>query len=190
MLLTESRVYKSMPVKLGCTGLCSAAHHSPAAFIASSRPKLRPSLTPFFWLQSPDAPPTGSSLLRQQSGNAAYSSAELLPPNSTQHSLSREFDAHLHALLSNIASVREKACFLSLALPHAGDWIDAPPSTFLNLNSRSFGAAMAYRLGLKLLTAGECRAENCSRNSRTNLAITLYTAATTTVYPECAPDYD
>ena len=128
MLLTESRVYKSMPVKLGCTGLCSAAHHSPAAFIASSRPKLRPSLTPFFWLQSPDAPPTGSSLLRQQSGNAAYSSAELLPPNSTQHSLSREFDAHLHALLSNIASVREKACFLSLALPHAGDWIDTPPS--------------------------------------------------------------
>ena len=54
---------------------------------------------------------------------------------------------------------------VAVAGPHAGDFIDAIPSPPLNLNldSRSFGAVMCWRLGLKLMPSEECRAENCSR---------------------------
>ena len=73
--------------------------------------------------------------------------------------------SHQRRLLVDAASGRDKARLLSLDLPHAGDFIDAWPSPHLNLNldSRSFGAVLGYRLGLKLMNAEECRAENCSR---------------------------
>ena len=60
---------------------------------------------------------------------------------------------------------RDKARLLSLSLPHAGDFLDAipSPSLGLNLDTRSFGVAIGYRLGLPLLTAGECGAANCGR---------------------------
>ena len=91
--------------------------------------------------------------------------ADLLPPDFSQQSLSREIDAHQQSQLVSGASGRDKARLLSLTLPHNGDFLDATPSPplGLNLDSRSFGAVMAYRLGLKLMSSGECRAENCSR---------------------------
>ena len=50
---------------------------------------------------------------------------------------------------------------------HAGDFLDANPSPSLGLHmdSRSFGVAMGYRLGITLLKPGECRALNCNQDS-------------------------
>ena len=88
---------------------------------------------------------------------------ELLPPDFTQHSLSTEIDAFSRSRLFSEADTRGKARLNSLALPHAGDRVDAPPSPSLNLNmdSRSYAAVMGYRLGLPLMTASECHASNC-----------------------------
>ena len=63
------------------------------------------------------------------------------------------------------ASPRDNARLLSLSLPHAGDFLAAipSPSLGLHLDTRSFEVAMGYRLGLPLLTAGECRATNCDQ---------------------------
>ena len=83
----------------------------------------------------------------------------------TRGTAGAEIDAHHHRLLVNNASGRNKARLLSLNLPHAGDFLDAMPSPSLNLkfDSRSFGMAMAYRLGLPILEEGDCRADHCSR---------------------------
>ena len=154
-----------LPVKLGGAGLRSAVQHSPAAFVASSaqtRPIVDRLLRPEVSRRPLDR---AFPLLQKHSGNASYTSIALLPPDFNQHSLSKEIDAHHHRLLVNDASGRNKARHFSLNLQHAGDWLDVMPSPSLNLyiNSRSFGMAMAYRLGLPLLEEGDCRAEHCSR---------------------------
>ena len=160
-----ARTQAFLPVKLGGAGLRSAVLHSSAAFIASTaqtRPIVGNLLKPEVRRRSLEQ---AFPSLQLHSGNATYTSADLLPPNFTQQSLSKEIDTHQHNILVNEASGRDKARLLSLSLPHAGDWLDAAPSSSLNLNfdSRSFGMAMAYRLGLKVFESGDCRADHCSR---------------------------
>ena len=140
----------------GCT--CSAAHISS---IKQTSSVLR-SLLPTTQISPPDS---AFAHLQTQSGNATYSSLALLPPSSTQHSLTAEIHAHQRSQLLSSSSIRDRARLHSLALPHAGDWLDAlpSPSLSLNLDSRSFGAAMGYRLGLHLLQAGDCRAPSCQQ---------------------------
>ena len=103
-------------------------------------------------------------LLQTHTGNATYTSLDLFPPSSNQHSLSAEIDSNKRSLLLSSANLRNKARLHSLALPHAGDWLDALPSPSLNLHmdSRSFGAAMGYRLGVPLMPSGDCRAPTCA----------------------------
>ena len=104
-------------------------------------------------------------LLQQNTGNVTYINTDLLPPDFTQHSLSIEIDNFSYTQLLSNADSRNKARLHSLKLPHAGDWVDAlpSPSLILSLDSRSFGAAMGFRLGLLLMTSSECRASNCDR---------------------------
>ena len=152
-----------LPIKMGGAGLRSATLTSPAAFIASTKQSstIVQSILPSTIL--PRSPDSALQLLQAHSGNATYSSLSLLPPSSTQHSLSNEIDIHQRSDLLSNSNVRDKARLLSLALPHAGDWLDALPSPSLGLNmdSRSFGMAMGYRLGLPLLPSGDCRAPTC-----------------------------
>ena len=105
--------------------------------------------------------------LQKYTGNPTFTSEELLPPNSDQHSLSRDIDTFYGKILLDRASPRDSARLLSLSLPHAGDWIDAIPSPSLNLHmdTRSFGVAMGYRLGLSLLKPEECRATACDQQN-------------------------
>lgn len=53
----------------------------------------------------------------------------------------------------------------SLCLPHAGDWVNVLPSPalLLHLDTRSFGKAMAYRLGLKTMPESPCSADHCDK---------------------------
>ena len=98
-------------------------------------------------------------------GNATYSSLSLLPPEFTQHSLSQEIDSHSFKDLLESANIRNKARLNSLSLPHAGDWLDVIPSPALNLNlnTRSFAAAVCYRLGLPVTTPKPCHASSCGQ---------------------------
>ena len=89
---------------------------------------------------------------------------EMLPADFRQHSLSTEIDSFSRSRLFSSADARNKARLNSLALPHAGDWVDATPSPHLglNLDNRSFAVAMGFRLGLPLMPSSECRALHCS----------------------------
>ena len=160
-----ARAQAFLPVKLGGSGLRSANLHCSAAFIASieqTRSIVDSILPPHIARRSTlNAFP----LLQQHTGNATYTNSDFLPPNFSQHSLSTEIDnTSYNQLLAN-ADSRNKARLHSLKLPHAGDWVDALPSPSLNLSldSRSFGTAMGFRLGLPLLTSSECRAINCDQ---------------------------
>ena len=153
-----------LPIKLGGAGLFSTSQISAAAYIASiktTRSVIQSILPP---ASSPRLPDSAFLHLQQETGNPAYSSMALLPPSSTQHSLTEEIHSHHHSVLLSSSSLRDRARLRSLALPHAGDWLDALPSPSLNLqlDSRSFGAALGYRLGIPLLSAGDCRAPTCS----------------------------
>ena len=160
-----ARTQAFLPVKIGGSGLRSANQHCSAAFIASNahtRNIVDSLLPPRIERRSTlNAFP----LLQQNTGNPTYTNTDLLPPDFTQHSLSIEIDTFARSSLLNNADSRNKARLHSLNLPHAGDWVDAPPSSSLNLtlDSRSFGAVMGFRLGLPLLTASECRAPNCDQ---------------------------
>ena len=152
-----------LPVKLGGGGLRSTTQCCAAAFIASTKQtsSIVDSILPAVVQRRSLA--SAFPLLQAHSGNAAYTSLDLLPPSSNQHSLSSEIDSHKRSLLLSSSNMRDRARLHSLALPHAGDWLDALPSPSLNLNmdSRSFGAAMGYRLGVPLLTEQECRSNSC-----------------------------
>ena len=145
-------------MKKGGSGLRSATLHSPAAFIASAlqtRTIVDKILPAHIQRRSLDG---AFPLLQTNTANPTYSSIDLLPPNSTQNSLSAEIDANAHSHLLEAADARNKARLRSLSLVHAGDFLDATPSAHLNLNldSRSFSVAMAYRLGVPIMAASEC----------------------------------
>lgn len=88
-------------------------------------------------------------------------------PNSDQQSLSRDIDTYYAKTLLAQALPRDSTHLLSLSLPHAGDFFDAVPSPSLGLhiNTRSFGVAIGYRLGLFILKPEECRAISCVQQS-------------------------
>ena len=159
----SARAQAFLPVKMGGAGLVSTSQVCAAAFIASSNQTsaIVRSILPLATAQL--LPDSAFQHLQQQTGNPTYTSLALLPPSSTQHSLSAEIHAHQRTTLLSSSSARDRARLLSLALPHAGDWIDALPSPSLNLNldSRSFGAVMGYRLGVPLMQSGDCRSSSC-----------------------------
>ena len=166
----DAKIQTFLPVKTGGVGLRSAEQHSSAAFIASniqSRHIVNKVLSPHVTRRSLH---NAFTLLQKHTGNATFTSEELLPPNSDQHSLSRDIDAYYGKILLEGASPRDSARLLSLSLPHAGDWIDAIPSPSLNLHmdTRTFGVAMGYRLGLSILKPEECRATTCDQQNDAN----------------------
>ena len=81
-------------------------------------------------------------------------------------SLSVEIDSHCYSNLLDSSNNRNRARLHSLVLPHAGDWVDVVPSPSLglNLNSRLFGAAMGYRLGLTLMQEKDCDSSSCHQS--------------------------
>ena len=104
-------------------------------------------------------------LLQAATGNPTFSSLDLLPPDFSQNSLSKLIDKHSLSLLQNNVELRDRARLLSLSLPHAGDWLDVLPSPTLqlHLDSRTFGKALAYCLGLRTMPASQCAADHCDK---------------------------
>ena len=156
--------------KIGGSGLRSAKQHSSAAYIASTthtQTIVDSLLSPLISRRSTT---NAFTLLQQNTGNSTYTCPEILPPEFTQHSLSIEIDNFSRNKLLNDADLRNKARLHSINLPHAGDWIDALPSPILNLtlDSRSFSAAMGFRLGLPLITASDCRSPTCDQQQDPN----------------------
>ena len=92
--------------------------------------------------------------------DAVYSSIELIPLTFTA-----EIDAFSRSRLLSEAGLCDKSRLHSLNLPCADDFVNAPPSPSLNLDmdSRSYAVVMAYRLGLSLMSASECRALTCDQ---------------------------
>ena len=166
----DAKIQAFLPVKNGGVGLRSAEQHSSAAFIASniqSRQVVDKILPSHITRRSLH---NAFTLLQRFTGNASFTSEELLPPDSNQHSLSHEIDSNFGKILLSKASARDSARLHSLSLPHAGDWLDAVPSPSLglHLDTRSFGVAIGYRLGISLLKPGECRATTCNQQIDTH----------------------
>ena len=161
----SARQQASLSVKLGGVGLRSAESHCSAAFISSvihSQPIIDSLLT----LPLPPRPLDSSfPLLQAVTGNPTFTSADLLPPEFTQNSLSKLIDQNTLAHIRGEAGIRDSARLLSLSLPHAGDFLDVIPSPTLSLqlDSRSFGKAVAYRLGVKTMPAIPCPADHCDK---------------------------
>ena len=118
-----ARRQASLSVKDGGTCLRSAESHCSAAFISSvlhSRPILASLL---------NHPITPRSLDRSfpllqavtLTGNPTFSSPDLLPQDFSQNSLSKLIDQSTLNRVQDEAGLRDRACLLSLTLPHAGD---------------------------------------------------------------------
>ena len=73
-----------------------------------------------------------------------------------QHSLCRSVDiASYHHLLSEAPDSRCKALALSLAISHAGDWLNVPSSILgLHLHDQEFRLCLKYWLGLPIVEEG------------------------------------
>ena len=71
-----------------------------------------------------------------------------------QRALSKKIDeATFDSLLSSAPDTRARALALSSALPHAGDWLNAVPSSSLGLHlqDREFRLCLDYWLGIRLM---------------------------------------
>ena len=68
-------------------------------------------------------------------------------------------DRRYEGLLVTAESARDKAHLNSVALPHAGDWLQVVPSAALGLQLRTpeFRTSVLYRLGMPVFrTEGNC----------------------------------
>ena len=161
-----------LPVSLGGLGLRAAEDHAPAAHAASvlSLQVLKQSLTGGRGAGQPlaadDEPETDLSagLLAAMSAAQGEAASEADLVGLTQKQMAVKVDLHQQQqLMADVGEneVRERARLTSLALPHAGDWLNTPPIAALGLHLRSaeFVLALKYRLGLPVYDSeGPCPA--------------------------------
>ena len=85
---------------------------------------------------------------------AAHTSASLAGEKSVQQKLSTERHAAMYERLKTRSSVRSQNLMLSCSMPHASDWLLAPPIPGLGLGLQSdvFRTALKFRLGLPLFS--------------------------------------
>ena len=156
-----------LPVSQGGVGLRAAEDHGPAAYSTSflAAQPLAKDL-----LQTPEEerdiilPQALLQLLSFKQGeDATTESLEGV----TQKMASYTIDLHNRNLLTDhytrVEEEREMARLASVALPHAGDWLNVVPSPALCLHLRplEFVMSLKYRLGMALYTrAGQCPACN------------------------------
>ena len=169
-----------MPVSFGGLGMRGAENHAPAAHVSSllSSQLLVQDLTTHVQQPVPDAPlqdeevlagilgPELLAALGAAQGEEARE-AELVGMNQRQISLKVDLEVQ-QQLIRGLEEDedRERARLASLALPHAGDWLNTAPLTALGLHLRplEFVMAVKYRLGLPVYDrAGPCPA--CLRPS-------------------------
>ena len=92
-----------------------------------------------------------------------FSGEEVLTPAvvlaSSQKALSHSIDTHSKLLHNRMVDERGKARMNSLAMQHAGDWLNMVPVRALGLylRPREFTVAVKYRLGVRVYPeAGPC----------------------------------
>jgi hypothetical protein len=161
-----------LPVAMGGMGLRGAENHAPAAYAASvlaSQPLAR---TLLHRRLNEGAEP--QSILPQQvldalSAAQGEEAREEELVGVPQRQLGMKIDLQQQKILLDGVGreeVREKARLGSLALPHAGDWLNTAPLTALGLHLRQaeFVLVVKYRLGMKVYEKeGPCPA--CLRPS-------------------------
>ena len=152
-----------LPVAMGGMGLRGAEDHAPAAYAASvlaAQP-----LTQALLGTGPDDQPSHTlspEFLATMSTKVGEEVTEEELVGVTQKQLSVRVDLYQQKLLLERIGedeVRERARLASLALPHAGDWLNTPPlvALGLHLRPREFVLVARYRLGLQLYgRAGPC----------------------------------
>ena len=153
-----------LPVSLGGLGLRSAKSHATSAHAASllSSQHLVASLLQrqvgsLFPLLSPQ-------LLALHSASQGEEALEEGLNGVSQKQMSFKVDQHQQKLLLehlDEEDVRERARLASIALPHAGDWLNVAPLVALGLHLRppEFILSVKYRLGLQVFDReGPCPA--------------------------------
>ena len=158
-----------LPVSLGGLGLRGAKSHATSAHAASVLSSqhlvaslLQRQVDSLFPLLSPQ-------LLALHSASQGEEALEEGLNGVSQKQMSFKVDLHQQQLLlENVGEedLRERARLASLALPHAGDWLNVAPLVALGLHLRppEFILSVKYRLGLQVFDrAGPCPA--CLRPS-------------------------
>jgi len=84
----------------------------------------------------------------------AHTLASLSSEKSVQQKLSTERHESLFRLLKTKSSIRSQNLMLASSMPHASDWLLAPPIHGLGLGLQSdvFRTALKFRLGLPLFS--------------------------------------
>ena len=126
----------SLPSSLGGLNICKASLHAPAACISSFH-QVQPLILGILD-RSPMAPPHLPSAifaLAQAAARPEWGSIQDINVRVIQHCLSHAVDeAQYAALLADAPDSRARALALSLAILHAGDWLNVVPSTALGLH--------------------------------------------------------
>ena len=148
----------SLPVSLGGLNLRQALLHAPAAFIGSLA--LSDPLVAQILRHPPPVPaslPSCLATLAGAAGHPGWVSLQDIDVPLRQHSLSYQIDQEsFDLLLSYAPDTRSLALAQSCSLPHAGDWLNAVPSSSLGLHfmDREFRVCLQYWLGVPIFEEG------------------------------------
>ena len=148
----------SLPVSMGGLNLRRALLHAPAAFVGSLC-NSHSLITQILGHPPPVSVdlPSCLSALAGTAGRPEWVSLQEIDVPLRQRSLSHSIDeASLNLLLSSAPDSRSLALAHSCALPHAGDWLNAVPSSPLGLHlmDREFRVCLQYWLGVPIFEEG------------------------------------
>ena len=148
----------SLPSSLGGLNVRQALLHAPAAYISSFL-QSRPLISRILGHSANPPVHLSDSItsLSQASARPDWVSIQDIDVPHSQHSLSRAIDeASFDTLLASAPNSRSKALALSSAIRHAGDWLNAIPSSSLGLHlpDRGFRFCLKYWLGLQMFQEG------------------------------------
>ena len=145
----------SLPSSRGGLNLRRASLHAPAAFVSSvaQTRNLVASIT-----GSDPQPPShldgAISALSEAAGRPDWVSMDEIDVPLRQRPLSRSIDeAVFTSLCESAPDTCSRALALSSSLPHAGDWLNAIPSSSLGLHlqDKEFRLCLQYWLGLRMV---------------------------------------
>ena len=145
----------SLPVSLGGLGTRRASMYTPAAFLASLG-QSKEVVSGILGCSPPPSRHLVSALQDLVSGTGRdewYSIEDVDVPLRQRARYKVEDQAYINHLLHQAPDTRARALALSIAIPHAGDWLHVVPSSTLGLHfhDQEFRCCLQYWLGVPIL---------------------------------------
>jgi hypothetical protein len=146
----------SLPVKLSGLGVNQTKVIAGSAYVGSCA-LTKDSVAALLGVDATSYEPVGVAELltaHEVATGASHTLASLSGEKSVQHKLSTERHEALFQQLKSKSSIRTQNLMLCCTMPHASDWLLAPPIPGLGLGLQSdvFRTALKFRLGLPLFS--------------------------------------